>query len=85
MILDVALEDGSGLDLLPELSAAHPHRIPALVFSAQDIEPASAVDAEVAITKSRSSLLALVEEVRRLTGPPGSDAAPPRVRMGAEP
>jgi len=83
-IVDVALADGSGLDLLPELATSHPQGIPALVFSARDMDPAAGAVAKATMTKSRTSLLALVEAVRRLTDDSASSSAPPSIRAGAE-
>lgn len=62
-ILDVALEDGSGLDLLSAFEAAEPKPIPAIIFSARDIDRATAARAKAAMTKSRASLAALVDAV----------------------
>ena len=83
-IVDVALADGSGLDLLPELATSQPQGIPALVFSARDMDPAAGAVAKATMTKSRTSLLALVEAVRRLTDDSASSSAPPSIRAGAE-
>ncbi|QZO00794.1 hybrid sensor histidine kinase/response regulator [Chenggangzhangella methanolivorans] len=63
-ILDVALEDGSGLDLLSTFEEAYPRPLRAIIFSARDADRAVAARAEAAMTKSRSSLATLVETVR---------------------
>jgi PAS domain S-box-containing protein len=65
-IVDVALEDGSGLDLLAALDAISPRPIPAVIFSAQDVDLGPTLHAEATMTKSRTSLSHLVETVRRL-------------------
>jgi PAS domain S-box-containing protein len=65
-IVDVALEDGSGLDLLTALQAAGPRPIPAVIFSARDVDLDQALHAEATMTKSRTSLSHLVDTVRKL-------------------
>jgi PAS domain S-box-containing protein len=66
VILDVALPDGSGLDLLPTLRQSSEEAVPVVVFSAQDAgtELSGAVD--VVLTKSRASLQRLVDSVEKL-------------------
>jgi PAS domain S-box-containing protein len=66
VILDVALPDGSGLELLPALRETLPEPVPVVVFSAQDAgsELSGAVDA--VLTKSRASLDRLIETVEKL-------------------
>lgn len=64
-ILDVSLDDGSGLDLLNSMTAGAARRVPVVVFSARDADRDTA-RAEAALTKSRTSLATLVETVRRI-------------------
>ena len=64
-ILDVSLDDGSGLDLLNSMTAGASPRLPVVIFSARDADRDSA-RAEAALTKSRTSLATLVETVRRI-------------------
>lgn len=65
-ILDVALEDGSGLELLTDFETAEPRPLPAIIFSARDADRAVSQRAEAALTKSRTSLASLVDVVRDL-------------------
>lgn len=70
VILDIALSDGSGLDLLPQLRSDPAHVAPVVIFSAQEVhdsELAASVDA--VLTKSRTSLDYLARVVRRLAAP----------------
>ncbi|WP_160147338.1 ATP-binding protein [Methylopila sp. Yamaguchi] len=67
-IIDVALGDGSGLELLADLEATTPRPIPAIIFSAHDVDGDVAPQAAAALTKSRTSLTALVDAVKRLVG-----------------
>ncbi|PZQ15774.1 MAG: hypothetical protein DI565_07970 [Ancylobacter novellus] len=60
-ILDVALEDGSGLDVLKALKRAEPRPVPAIIFSARDAERGVGA---ITITKSRKSLSRLAEAVK---------------------
>lgn len=65
VILDIGLADGSGLSLLPFLTDSQGKRIPTIVFTGQDGQPAAGrVDA--VLTKSRVSLERLATEVDRL-------------------
>lgn len=66
VILDVALEDGSGLELMNQLATARPQPIPTIIFSARDTDRAVAARAEAAMTKSRTSLTALVEAAKTI-------------------
>jgi CheY-like chemotaxis protein len=65
IILDIALRQGSGLELLPQI-AALPCRAPVVLFTAQDADPQLASHADAVLTKSRASLQLLVETVERL-------------------
>lgn len=64
-IIDIALEDGSGLDLLNSMTASESPRVPVIIFSAQDAEKSVAARSEAVFTKSRTSLAALAEAARR--------------------
>jgi PAS domain S-box-containing protein len=81
-ILDVALEDGSGLELLGRLNGGggRAPRVPTIIFSARDTERDVAAQAEAAMTKSRTSLATLVETARRLLAE--RDARPASRRAG---
>ncbi|QUT04684.1 CHASE3 domain-containing protein [Sphingobium phenoxybenzoativorans] len=62
-IVDIALPDGSGLDILPALSPAGGPATPVIIYSAQDSGHDLAADVEVILTKSKKSLPNLVETV----------------------
>jgi len=64
-ILDIAMPDGSGLDLLPELSARAPH-VPVVIFAADEVPAADAGRVAAALVKSRASGRELVKTIRRL-------------------
>jgi PAS domain S-box-containing protein len=64
-VLDVALAEGFGLDLLPDLCGANGQPIPVVVFSAQD-SPDVAARVLAVLTKSRASIDGLVATLRRL-------------------
>ena len=83
-ILDVALEDGSGLELLRDFAIAEPRPIPTIIFSARDTDRDVAAQAAVAMTKSRSSLGALVDAVRRILAEQGlaSEERPAKRSVG---
>ena len=65
VILDIAMADGDGLDLIPLIKQRQQTRI--VVFTAQDAEPARVKDADLVLIKSRDSLDRLVAEVVRMT------------------
>ena len=67
VILDLGLPDGSGLDLLPDLSDEDGRTIPVVVYSALESDTALAGQVEAVLTKSRTSLAGLARTVRRLT------------------
>ncbi|MGB0466896.1 MAG: CHASE domain-containing protein [Pontibacterium sp.] len=74
VILDVGLPDGSGLDLLPQLTEQTPST-PVIVFSAQEISVESAHQVAGVLVKSRAGNTAMVEMVKRLLNrPEGEDA-----------
>jgi PAS domain S-box-containing protein len=62
-ILDIALAQGSGLDLLPNLRGWSGLPIPVIVFSVEDAE-CGTVQVEAALNKSRTSLGGLVAAVQ---------------------
>jgi PAS domain S-box-containing protein len=64
-VLDVALAEGFGLDLLPDLCGADGQSIPVIVFSAQD-SPEVAARVLAVLSKSRASFDSLVSTLRRL-------------------
>jgi CheY-like chemotaxis protein/anti-sigma regulatory factor (Ser/Thr protein kinase) len=65
IILDIALGQGSGLELLPQI-AALPCRAPVVLFTAQDTDQELDRSVDAVLTKSRASLAMLVETVERL-------------------
>jgi PAS domain S-box-containing protein len=69
VILDVALPDGCGLDLLPALREALPEPVPVVVFSAQDAGPELSGAVDAVLTKSRASLERLIDTVETLLEP----------------
>lgn len=71
VILDLGLPDGSGLDLLPELTGEDGDTIPVVIYSAQDMDSEAAPAVQAVLTKSRMSLTQLARTVRRLTRRPG--------------
>jgi PAS domain S-box-containing protein len=75
VILDLGLADGSGLDLLPDLTDAEGRAIPVVVFSAQDADQQLSTRVDSVLTKSRTSLSALARTVRRLTRTPPAPAS----------
>ncbi|WP_426010661.1 ATP-binding protein [Caulobacter sp. DWR2-3-1b2] len=75
-ILDVALGDGSGLDLLPDLRKQGRPPVPVIVFTAQSLDDGQLTDSvDAVLTKSRSTLKELSERVQLLASrPPGEGA-----------
>jgi PAS domain S-box-containing protein len=68
-ILDVALGDGSGLDLLVDLKRRGRPPVPVIVFSAQSIDDEQVMSSVDAIlTKSRTTLEELSDRVQWLAG-----------------
>ena len=61
-ILDIGMEDGSGLDLVPELRLRWVD-MPIFVFTAQEVEPNQLKGVDRALVKSRSSLDQLALEM----------------------
>ncbi len=67
IILDVALGDGSGLDLLADLRKRGCAQVPVIVFSAQSLDEAQLTDTvDAVLTKSRTTLDELSERVQQL-------------------
>ena len=64
-ILDLTLQGGLSLDLLPRLHNSTGEPIPVIVYSADGANPACAAKAQAALTKSRNSIDSLVAIVRR--------------------
>ena len=68
VILDAALGDGSGLDLLPMLHAAGDESPPVILYSATEPSRDLSKRVQAALVKSRDSVDHLLATVRRLTG-----------------
>lgn len=66
VILDLGLPDGSGLEILPDLTDETGRTIPVVVYSAQEIDGDLAPAVQAVLTKSRMSLTQLARTVRRL-------------------
>lgn len=66
VILDVALPDGSGLELLPDLLLADGTAIPTIIYSATDVLPEVRGQVDAVLVKSRRSLPNLAQAIRRL-------------------
>lgn len=66
VILDLALPDGSGLDLLPALFTADGAAIPTIIYSASDLMPDVARQFDAVLVKSRRSLVTLSEAIGRI-------------------
>lgn len=78
VILDLALADGSGVELLPLLRTPSGLPLPVVIFSAQDSDPSVAASVDAFLTKSRTPLSRLVETVEVLSrgGAASSGSAP---------
>ena len=68
-VLDVALANGAGLDLLPELRDSRGNVIPVVVFSAQGASLMDVADEQAALAKSHTSIDSLVATVRDRLAP----------------
>ena len=79
VILDLALGDGSGLSLLPDLNDAMGLPIPVLIFSAHDTDHEVIDRVAAVLTKSKTALPNLAEAVRRLVDDPASPASRERI------
>ena len=73
VILDIAMADGDGLELVPLIRRRQQAAI--VVFTAQDADPARLQQVDMVLVKSRDSLDRLVEEVARLASRPSEGAA----------
>jgi PAS domain S-box-containing protein len=69
VILDLALGDGSGLSLLPDLNDGAGLPIPVLIFSAHDTDANVLSRVAAVLTKSKTTLPNLADAVRRLIAP----------------
>ncbi len=63
VIVDLALPDGSGEDLLADLAASGDLATPVIIYSAQERNGAFAREVSAVLTKSKRSLSALVETI----------------------
>lgn len=64
VILDIGLPDGSGLDLLPLLTHREPS-VPAIIFSARDVDQELAENVTATLVKSRTSNQKLLSTIKR--------------------
>jgi PAS domain S-box-containing protein len=69
VVLDIAMADGDGLDLIP-LIRKRQRDAAIIVFTAQDAEPSRLEGVDLVLVKSRDSLGRLVGDVERLAGRP---------------
>lgn len=63
LIIDIALPDGSGLELVGELGRKGSSAPPVIIYSAQDCGPSDVREVEAVLTKSKKSLPNLVETI----------------------
>jgi PAS domain S-box-containing protein len=82
VLLDLGLPDGSGLSLLPSLRSG-PRPIPAVIFSANEVSPATEGQVAAVLLKSKADNLRLIETVRSLVAAPVGIATRPET--GSEP
>ena len=75
VILDAALGDGSGLDLLPTLHQAAGDAPPVILYSATEPSRDLSERVQAALVKSRDSVEHLLATVRRLANRPRPEAA----------
>jgi DNA-binding response OmpR family regulator len=66
LILDIGLADGSGLDLLPELSGQNGRPTPVVLYSATEVSKELATKVELALVKSRHSVTQVLRALRKL-------------------
>jgi len=66
VILDLGLPDGSGLEILPDLTDADGRSIPVVIYSAQEADARTAPAVQAVLTKSKMSLTQLARTVRDL-------------------
>ncbi len=69
VILDLALPDGSGLELLPSLVSLDPPT-PVLIFSAHEVDKTAAGRVAAVLVKSQTSNRELLERIRSALGRP---------------
>ena len=72
VILDLALPDGSGLELLPVVGALSPPT-PVVVFSAQEVDAAVAARVAAVLVKSQTSNRELLESIEAALGRRGEE------------
>src|SRR5690606_8509013 len=72
VILDIGMQDGSGLELVPLLQRRDP-RTPVVVFTAQDASFDHIGGVDAVLIKSRASLDVLVEDVLERATAAGSE------------
>lgn len=65
-IIDVQLNGGSGLDLLPALIDADGRSIPTIIYSAQEVSSADAARVDAVLVKARGSIPDLKATVRQM-------------------
>jgi DNA-binding response OmpR family regulator len=65
-ILDVALPDGSGLELLDSLKGSRPDAVPVIIFSGIEVDEETARHVEAVLLKTKTSNDALLQTVRRV-------------------
>jgi len=66
-IVDLGLADGSGIEILPELTGRDGEpSLPVIVFSAQDADPHTASLVDAYLTKARTPIGSLVTLVENL-------------------
>jgi PAS domain S-box-containing protein len=73
VILDLALPDGSGLELLPELGVLDPPT-PVLIFSAHEVDQAVAGRVAAVLVKTQTSNRELLERIRSALRGPAREA-----------
>ena len=75
VILDMGLQDGSGLELLPLLRGEHASAPPVVLYSATEASREVAAQVEAALVKSRDSIEQLLFTVRQLARRHAREAA----------
>jgi PAS domain S-box-containing protein len=73
VLLDLALPDGSGLELLSPLATTHP--TPVIIFSAHEVDERTAGRVAAVLVKSRTSHLELLDRIRTVLAAPPTGAA----------
>jgi len=74
-VIDLALADGEGLDLLSELRKADGRAIPAIIFSGQEASPDVARRVDAVLVKSHASLDRLPGILRQMVSQHGTQPA----------